>query len=117
MRKSFVALIWTVFFWAGGAAAQLPPELQDSMAQARGIVQDLGGMMLGERLSEPTRLRDMAEVMSILTFALRDMAVHAEQGALTAAQSDRLAAELDKARLMVDQLEQRIFEEQLRRQQ
>lgn len=115
MRKTVMAPACALFLWAGTGFAQPPLELQQAMTQARGITQDLGAMMLGEQLAEPARLRDMAEVMNLLTFSLRDMAVHAEYGTLTDAQREQLSTTLAKARLMVDQLEQRIMEEKLQR--
>lgn len=116
MRKTMMAPVCALFLWAGAGAAQPPPELQQAMTQARGITQALGDMMLGERIANPTQLRDMAEVTNLLTFALRDMAVHAEYGALTAAQQAQLSANLDKARLMIEQLAQQIRAERLQQQ-
>ncbi|MGE0081330.1 MAG: hypothetical protein AB7U81_08535, partial [Thiohalomonadaceae bacterium] len=107
------ALACAVLLWAGAGAAQPPPELQQAMTQARIITQSLGDMLLGERLDEPTRMRDLAEVMNLLTFALRDMAVYAEYGTLTDAQRAQLSATLEKAQLMTQQLAQQIRAERL----
>ncbi|MCK9529582.1 MAG: hypothetical protein M0R77_03325 [Gammaproteobacteria bacterium] len=113
MGKILLASTCALVFIFGTAAAQPPLELQQSIAQARGITQDVGALLLGERLQDPVSVRDLAQVMNLLTFALRDMAVYAEYGAVTEAQRDQLSATLDQARLMVDEMEERILEQKL----
>jgi hypothetical protein len=116
MRTTLLASACALFLlWTGTGSAQPPPGLQQAMIQARGITQDLGEMLLSEHLTDPTRVRDMAEVTNLLTFALRDMAVMAEFGTLSDAQRAQLTTTLDTARLMLDQMQQSILEERLQR--
>lgn len=110
MRR--IALLLCLWVGAPGLvqAQSVAPiiSLDGTMTDLRAQTTELARLMVGQRLTEPTHLHDLANILTNLATIMNTVATHAEHAQITATQRQALQAEIDRTRLMLQQLNMQI---------
>ncbi len=108
-RIALLLCLWAGLTGAAHAQAVGPiTTLDGDMAELRNQTTALARLMVGKRLTEPTHLHDLANILTNLAVIMNTVATHAEHDQITLAQRQALQASIDRTRLMLEQLNAQI---------